>query len=727
MSPSILCEMSLDFVSKNTAVDGARLPVRVFNDQVAGHTNEALLSCMDGHFVLKPMVKEKNFTREVDFYRNIARIQQHCVGYQFPFAANYFGVLNVTKYRVDTLTCNSGNYAAKQTANKLSGSETVDMGYMLPYLVLESLVRPYTLPNVIDIKMGTQTYEPIASAKKIAEELAKYPYQHEVGFRITGYQSYDFRVLSYRKVGKQFGRNILPDKLVHALAGYFFDGIRIRVDVIVAAIQELKKLLTWMKSQNRFHFYCSSILIIYDADLECGTEDIGDAQPAAQCGTEDIGDAQPAAQCGTEDIGDAQPAAQCGTEDIGDAQPAAQCGTEDIGDAQPAAQCGTEDIGDAQPAAQCGTEDIGDAQPAAQCGTEDIGDAQPAAQCGTEDIGDAQPAAQCGTEDIGDAQPAAQCGTEDIGDAQPAAQCGTEDIGDAQPAAQCGTEDIGDAQPAAQCGTEDIGDAQPAAQCGTEDIGDAQPAAQCGTEDIGDAQPAAQCGTEDIGDAQPAAQCGTEDIGDAQPAAHARMAGRASSSHLLRVSAPHRDVRNSPSSSLSESEYVTVQSATCTGHDVLADMYAFAQKSSAENRPTVPLVRVKMVDFAHALPCSSAATGHIDTVRNTTTGTVTDTMITESLNGEGAHQHCSTAYRECSPQRVTELSNINACCGCCIRNKDEHVAAKVGGININNGIDEGYVYGLKSLIRRLYGVLYLAETFDTTCPTNVSSIVEPNK
>jgi hypothetical protein len=81
--------------------------------------------------------------------------------------------------------------------------------------------------------MGTQTYEPNADMMKKRREVRKCPHQIEVGFRITGFQVYDVQCDTFGTVGKHFGRRLLPAITHEALALFFFDGIRIRRDVLL--------------------------------------------------------------------------------------------------------------------------------------------------------------------------------------------------------------------------------------------------------------------------------------------------------------------------------------------------------------------------------------------------------------------------------------------------------------------------------------------------------------
>ena len=60
------------------------------------------------------------------------------------------------------------------------------------YLVFSNKDQDFVKACVMDVKIGTQTFEPNAPADKQARDLAKYPRQAEIGFRLIG-----MRVLTY--------------------------------------------------------------------------------------------------------------------------------------------------------------------------------------------------------------------------------------------------------------------------------------------------------------------------------------------------------------------------------------------------------------------------------------------------------------------------------------------------------------------------------------------------
>jgi hypothetical protein len=51
------------------------------------------------------------------------------------------------------------------------------------------------------------------------------------------------------------------------LSSCFYNGLFFRRDVVLCLIQQLQVILRWMKRQDRYNFYCSSLLIVYDGEL----------------------------------------------------------------------------------------------------------------------------------------------------------------------------------------------------------------------------------------------------------------------------------------------------------------------------------------------------------------------------------------------------------------------------------------------------------------------------
>jgi hypothetical protein len=215
-----------------------------YEHQVAGHTREVLICGRDRIF--KPMIKPDLFRNEIMVYES-ARLRGKHIGLSLSsFTPAYHGCID----------------------------KSASTGIPKLYLELNNLTTGFKRPCACDIKMGMQTYEPNADVKKIQRENAKYTYQKVIGFRITGFKVFNMVQHKYYFVDKVFGRSLVPDTVKAGLAFFFFDGVSIRRDVIVSVIDQLEKLHVWIKSQTQYQFYCSSILIVYDARCDDGNEQV---------------------------------------------------------------------------------------------------------------------------------------------------------------------------------------------------------------------------------------------------------------------------------------------------------------------------------------------------------------------------------------------------------------------------------------------------------------------
>jgi hypothetical protein len=115
--------------------------------------------------------------------------------------------------------------------------------------------------------MGRHTFEPTAKLDKMIREKIKYKYQEQIGFRICGFKVFDSLAGSYHSVGKRYGRSLTPELVEHGLAAFFHNGLgHFRLNILENLVQKLELLFQWLIKQNKWHFYCSSLLITYDAE-----------------------------------------------------------------------------------------------------------------------------------------------------------------------------------------------------------------------------------------------------------------------------------------------------------------------------------------------------------------------------------------------------------------------------------------------------------------------------
>lgn len=165
------------------------------------------------------------------------------------------------------------------------------------YLLIQSLTSTFAKPCVIDLKMGTETFEPTASDEKKARESSKYPSQAEFGFRIVGMRFYDPSHVDansegFRLFDKNFGRSLRTrDQLLAALRIFFGAGLpgpgdsvksthidmyssTVRRRVLSNALVDLRPIRRWFDENNSLDFRASSLLIIYEGDPGRGNGDV---------------------------------------------------------------------------------------------------------------------------------------------------------------------------------------------------------------------------------------------------------------------------------------------------------------------------------------------------------------------------------------------------------------------------------------------------------------------
>lgn len=100
------------------------------------------------------------------------------------------------------------------------------------HLLLQDVTINFSKPCIMDVKMGTQSYEPDAPSDKKNREIEKYPQQEEFGFRVIGMRYYDpsdaegIDQNGYVFVGKQYGRSLSTrDQLRDAFKRFFTSGM----------------------------------------------------------------------------------------------------------------------------------------------------------------------------------------------------------------------------------------------------------------------------------------------------------------------------------------------------------------------------------------------------------------------------------------------------------------------------------------------------------------------
>ena len=120
---------------------------------------------------------------------------------------------------------------------------------------------------MIDLKIGTKTWEDDAPKEKIERESKKYPLQRTIGFRLTGMRVFNTDTKEYDVYDKKYGY-AQTESTLPTLFATFFSHIpsQHRVSVIQSVIAQLKPILAWFEGPGHMQFICSSLLFIFEGD-----------------------------------------------------------------------------------------------------------------------------------------------------------------------------------------------------------------------------------------------------------------------------------------------------------------------------------------------------------------------------------------------------------------------------------------------------------------------------
>lgn len=196
--------------------------------QAGGHGGNHQLIAR-GKYLLKPCLSE----RERDFY---VKIQQN-------------------KEWIDNLII-----------PRFYGLEFHDIGYgELQYIKMENLMYKLNNPFVLDLKIGTQTWDPETALWKMNKRLRvdSTSTTESLGFRFSGMQ---------RKIGAEpifYSRYLCTEKVNTREATkdymklFFFNGTVYRKELIPFYIGEIKKMIKVMKKKE-YKMFSTSVLFVYD-------------------------------------------------------------------------------------------------------------------------------------------------------------------------------------------------------------------------------------------------------------------------------------------------------------------------------------------------------------------------------------------------------------------------------------------------------------------------------
>jgi len=135
------------------------------------------------------------------------------------------------------------------------------------YIKMDDLAYGLKHPAVIDFKIGRQTHDPEASIEKINRQKLKYPPCEKIGFQLIGMRVFDRTDSSFSHYDKIFGRALSEEDLIHGLALFFQFHQKPQIHAIEETIKKFEDIKRWFEKQTTYHFYSSSLIVIYEANL----------------------------------------------------------------------------------------------------------------------------------------------------------------------------------------------------------------------------------------------------------------------------------------------------------------------------------------------------------------------------------------------------------------------------------------------------------------------------
>lgn len=222
--------------------------VEKLETQVAGHMftpgakTLGMLRDLSQGYVLKPLGKPQCGERELKFYQELNNnANMNALSKIRPYIPKFYGIVQ----------------------HEVNGTEHT-------FLKLEDLTYQMRKPCIMDIKVGKNTWDPFATTEKRLLEEQKYKCCKEsLGLCLPGFQMYSKNsdgqevVLRY---GREYGKQLNREGFYKTLELFLHFGNPVYHSMRQELLRQLYVIHNWFKNQTVFHFYASSLLIVYDLD-----------------------------------------------------------------------------------------------------------------------------------------------------------------------------------------------------------------------------------------------------------------------------------------------------------------------------------------------------------------------------------------------------------------------------------------------------------------------------
>ncbi|KAK9466545.1 hypothetical protein V1512DRAFT_271497 [Lipomyces arxii] len=212
-----------------------------FNNKVAGH--DGVLQDPSGTVVIKPAAEN-----EIAFYQSLAVHPAFA-----SISPQFYGVLELCE---DTMINDS-----TQTLHGAKGAEHA--------IVLENLTAGFKRPSVIDVKLGRQLWDEMASPekRKRLNEVASNTTSGSLAMRIAGMKVWNPDISDFAVYDKNYGRKFSSEDIIDGVNNFFPKGMTLEMKrvIIQQLLSEIDIIATVVEAEE-IRLYSASILAAYETD-----------------------------------------------------------------------------------------------------------------------------------------------------------------------------------------------------------------------------------------------------------------------------------------------------------------------------------------------------------------------------------------------------------------------------------------------------------------------------